>query len=127
VVARIAVAAVAVLVIGWLAVMERDVRLQARAAGAISAHRLTRAEDDLRRARLLNPDAAPDVTRAVAYRASGRVREAIELLEQVVRREPDNFTAWSVLQLSATGTDPATSRRALAVLRRLDPVSFRAR
>jgi predicted Zn-dependent protease len=127
VVARLAVAVVAVAMIGWLAIMERDARLQAQAGHAIAARRLGAAEDDLRRARLLNPDAAPDITRAVVYRASGREREAIALLERVVRREPQNFTAWSALRLSAAGTDPATARRALAVLERLDPVSLSRR
>ncbi len=125
--ARALVAAVAVIVIAWLAVMERDARLQARAGAAIDAGELDRAEDDLLRARLLNPDTAPDVTRAVLYRATGRERPAIALLEDVVRREPDNLTAWSVLRLSATGTDPGAFRRALAALQRLDPVNVPSR
>ena len=122
-VARAVVAVVAVCVIAWLGVMERDRRLQARADDAIQAHHLTRAESDLRLARLLNPDTAPDVTRAVLDRARGQQRRAIALLEDVVRREPDNLTAWSVLRLSATGSDPSAFRRSLAALQRLDPVN----
>jgi hypothetical protein len=122
-VARALVAVVAVCVIAWLGVMERDGRLQWRADDAIHAHDLTRAERDLRGARLLNPDTAPDVTRAVLYRARGQQRRAIALLDDVVRREPDNLTAWSVLRLSATGTDPSAFRRSLVALQRLDPLS----
>ena len=122
-VARGVVAVVGVCLIAWLGVMERDRRLQARADDAIHARDLTRAERDLRGARLLNPDTAPDVTRAVLYRAGGQQERAIALLQDVVRREPDNLTAWSVLRLSAAGTDPAAFRRSLAALQRLDPVS----
>jgi hypothetical protein len=122
-VARAVVAIVAVCVIAWLVVMERDVRLQSRAADAIHARDLTRAESELRGARLFNPDTAPDVTRAVLYRARGQHRRAIALLDDVVRREPDNLTAWSALHLSAIGRDPSVSRRSLAALQRLDPLS----
>lgn len=123
-VARALVVMVALCVIAWLGVMERDERLQARADDAIHARDLPRAESDLRGARLLNPDTAPDVTRAVLYRARGQQRRAIALLEDVVRREPDNLTAWSALHLSATGSDPAAYRRSLAALQRLDPVTW---
>lgn len=126
-VARAVVAVVAVCLIAWLGVMERDTRLQARADDAIHAHDLTRAASDLRAARLLNPDTAPDVTRGVLYRARGQQRRAIALLEDVVRREPDNLTAWSALHLSATGRDPSASRRSLAELQRLDPVTWARR
>ena len=126
-VARALVAALAVCVIAWLGVMERDGRLQSRADDAIRAHDLIRAEGDLRGARLLNPDTAPDVTRAVLYRARGQQQRAIALLDDVVRREPDNLTAWSALHLSATGRDRSASRRSLAEVQRLDPLTWRRR
>ena len=119
---RIAVAVVAVVVLAWLGVMYRDAHLQARGVAALGERDLRAAEADLRAARFLNPDAAPDVTRAVIHRAQGRERDAIALLE-VVRREPDNLSAWSVMRLSAAGTDPAAFRRSLAQLQRLDPVN----
>ena len=126
-VARAVVATLAVCVVAWLGVMERDRHLQARADDAIHARDLPRAERDLRGARLLNPDTAPDVTRGVLYRARGQQDRAIALLEDVVRREPDNLTAWSALHLSATGSDPSASRRSLAALQRLDPVTWSRR
>ena len=56
-VARAGVAVLAVLLLGWLAVQERDTRLHASGVAALQggAQRATlaRAEDDLRRARLL--------------------------------------------------------------------------
>jgi hypothetical protein len=124
---RIAVAIVAVVVIAWLGVMYRDAHLQARGVAVLrdrSADRdLRGAEADLLAARFLNPDAAPDTTRAVIYRAQGRDRDAIALLDEIVRREPDNLSAWSVMRLSATGTDTAAFKRSLAQLQRLDPVN----
>jgi predicted Zn-dependent protease len=126
---RVAVALVAVAVIAWLGVMERDTRLRAR--GVATAGQLNspgdraRAESDLRGARFLNPDTTPDVDRAALYLGDGRPRAAVALLEDVVRREPENRTAWAVLYGFARGRDAAAAGRALAALRRLDPVNAR--
>jgi len=128
-VARIAVALLAVVVLAWLGVMERDARLQAR--GVEAAGRLgdpggaERAHAAFRAARLLNPDTAPDVGRALVYQAQERPDAAIALLEDVVRREPDNPTAWSVLYAVARLADPPVARRALEARRRLDPLGAR--
>jgi hypothetical protein len=125
--ARAAVAAVALLVIGWLAVMERDARRQergVRAAGRLSVPgNAGRAEVAFRDARLLNPDTTPDVGRAVLYLALERRPRAAALLRDVLRREPDNLTAWAVLYSVTREWDPATARRALAARRRLDPLA----
>ena len=118
-----AVVVVAVAVLAWLDVMYRDAYLQARGVAELRDGDLSAAASDLRRARLLNPDAAPDVTRAVIYRARGDDRAAVALLDDVVRREPDNLAAWGVMRLSATGTDPNAFRRSLIALQRLDPVN----
>jgi predicted Zn-dependent protease len=132
--ARVAVAVLAVLVIAWLGVMERDAWLLDdavdTASGAIAFGRLTTdqfssAESDFRDARFLNPDTAPDVNRAVMYEVHGRNAQAVELLQDVVRREPENLTAWGVLVEAAREIDPATARRAAAARRRLDPLSAR--
>ena len=66
---RAGVAVIAVLALAWLAVMERDVRLEARGAAALRSKSepavLARAETDLRRANLLNPGTGPDLNRAL--------------------------------------------------------------
>jgi predicted Zn-dependent protease len=129
--ARVAVAAVAVLVLAWLGVMERDTRLQA--SGTAAAQRLDvpgnagRAERAFRAARLLTPDTAPDVRRAFLLRATGRQEAATALLADVVSREPDNLTAWGVLATFARGHDAEAVARALAARRRLDPLRARSR
>ena len=125
--ARVALAAVAVLVLAWLGVMERDTRLQAQ---GVSERNLARADADLRAARVLNPDTAPDLGRAFLYLhrpGAAAARRAAALLEGVLRREPDNIAAWSGLLLVARGHDPGTVRRALRALRRLDPLDFHQR
>src|SRR5688572_4301475 len=101
--------------------MERDARLQAR--GVEAAGRLdvpgnaARAEAAFRDARLLTPDTAPDVGRALVLQARGRSAAAAALLEDVVRREPDNLTAWGVLYEVARSRDADAARRALAARR----------
>jgi predicted Zn-dependent protease len=126
-VTRALVAAVATLAIAWLAVMERDARLQARGVAAaqppLAPGALARAESDLRAARFLNPDRAPDVGRAAVLAARGRRVEAVALLRRVVAREPDNLSAWNFLQLLTARSDPATARRAQTELIRLDPIT----
>jgi predicted Zn-dependent protease len=124
--ARIAVAAVAVLVLAWLAVMERDVRLLATGSAAAERRDVAAAEADFRSARTLNPDTTPDLRRAFLYQATGRGEEAVALLENVVRREPDNLPAWGLLLTFTRESDPATARRALAAARRLDPQRARS-
>ena len=128
--ARIAVAALAVLVLGWFAVLERDARRQVRGTEVLRAGGapavLEAAERDLRAARLLNPDRRPDIDRALLLRALGRTRDALDVTEDVVRDEPDNLFAWGVLSVLAQNEDPAAVRRALDARRRLDPVRARA-
>jgi hypothetical protein len=116
---------IAVCVIGWLVVMERDARLYERgiaASGRLDdAATIERAEADLRAARLLNPDRTPDIWRALVLSTAGRPG-ARPLLEDVVRAEPDNLSAWTALGWAAAG-DEALERRVAAEMRRLDPLN----
>ena len=128
--ARIAVAVVAVVALAWLGVMERDRRLYERGvatAGHLrTAAEIMRAEADLRAARLLNPDPAPDLQRALVLRFAGRDAAATALLEDVLRREPDNRSAWGGVLALTADRDPALAARARGALRRLDPINARA-
>jgi predicted Zn-dependent protease len=131
VLARVAVGLVAIVALAWLAVMERDARLQAQAVAASGRldvpGNAERAESAFRRARSLSPDTAPDVGRALLYLALERRTDATTLLEDVLSREPENLTAWAVLFNVARGHDPATAERARAARRRLDPIGAQAR
>jgi LacI family transcriptional regulator len=74
--ARVSVAVAALAVVAWLAVMERDARLQASGFAAATqprvAERFARADADLRGARLLNPDTTPDLARALLHQGLRR-------------------------------------------------------
>lgn len=128
---RVLVVVIAVLAIGWLAVMERDARLYDRgiaAGGRLNdPATISGAEADMRDARLLNPDRTPDLGRAVILVTTGHRDEARRLLEDVVRDEPDNLSAWDALDFVNDGRDPALQRRVAAEIARLDPLGRRAR
>jgi hypothetical protein len=127
--ARVAVAAVAIVVLAWLAAMERDARLEARgvalAGRAATAADYARAHEAFRAASWLNPDTTPEVGRALLYKAERDQRRAVATIEAVLRREPENITAWGVLYAFTREPDPAAARRALAARRRLDPFAAR--
>ena len=126
---RVAVALVALVALGWLAVMERDAVFQQRglrAAGKLSEPgNAARAQQAFDAARLMNPDTDPVVGRAVVYLVREQRPRAAALLEDVVRAEPDNLAAWTVLYNVSLGHDQATARRALAARVRLDPLCAR--
>ena len=124
-IARVAVVGVAVAVIAWLGVMERDTRLLARADHAAQARDYAAADRDLRDADTLSVDTTADVRRAFLAQATRRGDEARALLEDVVRREPDNLTAWGLLLTFSREADPAAAERARAQIRRLDPLRAR--
>lgn len=127
--ARVATILAAVVVLAWLGVMERDRRLQARgvatAGNLRTAADVAHADADLRAARLLNPDTMPDINRALVYRFDGRFDAAVALVEDVLRREPENRAAWGGLYALTRDRDPAAAERARAALARLDPVNAR--
>ena len=124
---RTLIAVIAVALIGWLAVMERDARLYDRgiaAGGRLDdPQTIARADSDLRDARLLSPDRTPDIGRALFLWTTGRAGQARALLEDVVHAEPDNLSAWTALGWVNAGRDPALTRRVTAEMRRLDPHS----
>jgi hypothetical protein len=121
--ARASVALVAVVLLAWLGLMERSTRLLARGVEATAHQEFAKAEADFRAAAFLNPDTTPDLRRSFVYEASSRQRQATALIEEVLRREPDNRSAWGVLEEFTRQRDPATSARARAALRRLDPLN----
>jgi hypothetical protein len=118
--ARVAVGLVAVVVVAWLGVMERDHRLFTRGAGAAS---FAAADSDLRAAGFLNPDSGPDLVHAVWLQRVGRWREGLVTVEQVLHREPDNLYAWNALASVAQNHDAAAVQRAQAAARRLNPLA----
>ena len=124
--ARAGVGLLAVLVIAWSAVLLRDTRLQERATALAQTSRqagaLDQAVRDYEAAAFLNLDTGPDVGRALALQSQRRAREAVAVIEDVVRREPENLNAWRLLSVLTIELDPARSRQAAARARALDPL-----
>jgi hypothetical protein len=130
-VARLLLALIAVLVLGWVAVLLRDYEIGHEAAlRGYFTPKPTAAgrQDDLNRledAQLLNPDSYWKQSRASYFLLSRRPRSAAAEAEDIVRGEPDNLFAWSLLQQATERDDPARARQAAAEIRRLDPVRAR--
>ncbi len=126
--ARVAAAVVALVVLAWLGLAFRNVRLEergGRAAGALSqTANAARAERDFRAAGLLNPDTQPDLARAVVLVQLDRPERAVAVVEDVLRREPENARAWRTLLDLTSERDPGRAAEALAALRRLDPLTY---
>jgi hypothetical protein len=124
-IARVGLALAAVVVIAWLGVIERGVRLQHTAIAESSRPPIGDAYRDFRRARLLNPDTAPDVLIALLDSAHGKPARSVAELQAVTRREPENLFAWVQIYKIAHGNRMAVAEReALREMARLDPVDF---
>lgn len=75
----------------------------------------------IRRAGQGNPDSDVDILRARYAVAHDQLARARRILLQVVRREPDNVTAWRFIDFAITPIDPALGRRARREYDRLIP------
>jgi predicted Zn-dependent protease len=78
-------------------------------------------------ARAHNPDTRPIEREAGLLIRTGRLREAVALMRPVVRREPDNLTAWALIAIGARTVNPALAREATARARALNPLASQAR
>jgi predicted Zn-dependent protease len=94
---------------------------------ALSANDVKQATDLFERSRANNPDLRPAEREAGLLIRTGRTREAVALLKPVVRREPDNLTAWTLVAIAAQKSDPALARQAVARARALNPLAQQAR
>lgn len=126
--ARFALLAVAVLVLGWLGVLYRDHRIVDDVSpgligdASLSAREFDAEERRLERAAFLNPDPTWRLNLALALLQRDPRRAATEL-ERVVAGEPDNVTAWKVLYVAAGRFDRRLAARAKAEVERLDPLT----
>jgi predicted Zn-dependent protease len=116
----------------WLLAGLRASRLQADAERPFGAERIQAAEierrrDQLEDARRFNPDPTPEIREAQLLVVAGRDREAVRVLEDVVRREPENYEAWIGLRQAASSVDLPLSRRATREALRLNPLARRDR
>jgi predicted Zn-dependent protease len=70
-----------------------------------------------------NPDTRPTERAAGLLIRTGRAQQAIAMLRPVVKREPDNLTAWALIAIGAQKIDPALAREATARARALNPLA----
>ena len=130
-IARAALAAVAVAAIVMCAIWLSDRSSTLAAERALlnrkaSPAQLRRGIQDAKDARTANPSTEPDLAIYGLLVRLGRNAEARNVFESIVRREPDNRTAWSLLAVTSQSTNPAQFRRALTHLHELSPLTARA-
>lgn len=131
-VARVAVALVAVLALGWLAVLYRDQRVANAASDRIFYENplppaeFERQMDRISGAQLLDLDRSWRLVRVRYLLLYGRPQRALEEAQRFVRSEPDNIEGWDLVYRAARGVDPQRARQAAAEIRRLNPLSVGA-
>ena len=124
--ARVALATLALLALAYLSIGLRNVVLtdQAQRIAALpdpSTAQVDDAERLFERARLLDPDTRPLLLEGALLVGAGRQGEGLALVERAVEREPDNVLAWGVLAAVTREADPARSRAAEARRLELSP------
>jgi len=124
--ARVALAMLALLALAYLSIGLRNVVLtdQAQRIAALpdpSTAQVDDAERLFERARLLDPDTRPLLLEGALLVGAGRQGEGLALVERAVEREPDNVLAWGVLAAVTREADPARSRAAEARRLELSP------
>ena len=130
-VARVLLALVAVLVLGWVGILYRnyevgrDAALHAFFSPAGSQAARERDLERLDNAQLLDPNAYWKVARANYQLAVGDRRGAAAAAEKLVGDEPENIFAWGTLARATRRSDPARAREAAAEVRRLNPLGSR--
>jgi hypothetical protein len=118
-------------VLGWAGVLLRNLELGKDATfRAFFDPSPSRAERDrdlerLKDAELLDPSSKWELARASYYLNSGDRRRAGTAAEALVRDEPRNLLAWTVLFQAATGHDQSRATRAATEIRRLNPLGSR--
>jgi hypothetical protein len=125
---RIALIAVAVVAAGWLAFSLRAVRLEADGRELVplppkqaAPADVERMDDLMERAAKGNPDVRPQVSRGFLLAVAGEAERAIAVIEPVVRREPDNLRALTVLQSALSSIDPEEAERVAERIRAIAP------
>jgi predicted Zn-dependent protease len=126
---RIACAVGALVVCAWFALGVREAQQIDRATNIVgglngqqklTATEAAHARSLLSSASLLNPDQQVNVLRARVALLRNQRPLAVRILRGVVSSEPDNLAGWYGIATSASSG--ATVNRALAQIRRLEPV-----
>jgi hypothetical protein len=126
--ARVALACLAVLVLGWVGVLTRNHELGKEAAvRAFFGPKLSTGERErdlerLQDSELLDPNAYWRIARANYLVLHGDRAAAGRLAEALVHDEPENIFAWGALRRAKERTDPARAAEAQEEMTRLNPL-----
>ena len=129
---RIALVLIALVVGAWLVLGVRAVDLESDArtlgSGPQGAPRtpdeVSRAQTDLRRARLLSVDKAPLLNEGLLLVATGRRDEGLALVRRVATEEPENINGWFALYtLYSQSGDRQRAAEAARRVRALNPLA----
>ena len=128
--ARAALAVVAVLCLVVMGFWARASVLETRAQRisddpfqVTKAPGVADAERSLERAAAANPDNRPALVRGQLLIRAGRDQDAIGVLEQLTRSEPESVEAWAQLAVAAREVDPARARAARNSVLELNPLA----
>lgn len=128
--ARVALAVLAVLCLIVLGFWARASVLETHAQRisddpfqVTNAPRVADAQRSLERAGQRNPDHRPALVRGQLLIRAGREQEAIEVLEELTRAEPESVEAWAQLAVASLEVDPAQARDARRRVLELNPLA----
>ena len=96
-------------------------RLARRPPQVFTPQEVDRVAHIFERARRHNPDIQPLIDEGALLFGHGRPKRGRQLLEEAVRREPENALAWSVLLFTVARSDPKRAAEARARLLALRP------
>lgn len=126
--ARVVLAVLAVVLIGWFGLLARNHAIGTAASQRIAddpgmgAADWERAIDDFRRAELLDPSTQWSLVRA-QYLLLRDEHRALRVAESILRREPDNLAAWFTVLRASEGSDERRHARAAREIERLNPLT----
>jgi hypothetical protein len=129
--ARVVLGLLAVVVLAWAGVLLRnhevgsDAALRSFFAADASKAQRDRDLEQLEDAELLDPSSSWELAAGNYRLVSGDMRGAARAGEALVREEPDNIGAWTLLLRATQESDPQRSREAAAEIRRLNPLGSR--
>ena len=133
---RVAIVAVALAAAGWFATSLQSERLHSQATDKLGSSsgsgfallmrsatpgNLRESADLLERSRKWAPLQAPVILEAELMTFSGRRQRGVDLLEQLLDREPENADAWAALATILAPTEPARAAAARRRFRELSP------
>ena len=128
--ARVALAVLAVVCLVLLGFWGRASVLETRAQRisddpfqVTKAPMVADAQRSLERAAQRNPDHRPALVRGQLLIRAGREREALGVLEELTRAEPESVEAWAQLAVASLEVDPAQARDARERVLGLNPLA----